>query len=90
MQDLDRLERIGLQVKQTSLCGLGQTAPNPVLSTLKHFREEYEATFSGNAVPRECVKRWCFHRASMHAPQGSMFPRTSRLSARENTRRPWT
>lgn len=43
MEDLDRLERIGLQVKRTSLCGLGQTAPNPALSTLKHFRDEYEA-----------------------------------------------
>ncbi len=41
--DLDRLERIAHQVKSTSMCGLGQTAPNPVLSTLRHFRSEYEA-----------------------------------------------
>ncbi|MEJ2719337.1 MAG: NADH-ubiquinone oxidoreductase-F iron-sulfur binding region domain-containing protein, partial [Deltaproteobacteria bacterium] len=43
MEDLDRLERIAVQVKNTSLCGLGQTCPNPVLSTLRHFRDEYEA-----------------------------------------------
>ena len=43
LADLDRLERIAVQVKATSLCGLGQTCPNPVLSTLRHFREEYEA-----------------------------------------------
>jgi bidirectional [NiFe] hydrogenase diaphorase subunit len=41
--DLDRLESLGEVVKQTSLCGLGQSAPNPVLSTLRHFRHEYLA-----------------------------------------------
>ena len=41
-EDLDLLEELALQVKDTSLCGLGQTAPNPVLTTLKYFREEYE------------------------------------------------
>ncbi len=40
--DLDRLESLCQQVKTSSLCGLGQSAPNPVLSTLKYFREEYE------------------------------------------------
>ncbi|MFP4286617.1 MAG: NADH-ubiquinone oxidoreductase-F iron-sulfur binding region domain-containing protein [Candidatus Izemoplasmataceae bacterium] len=42
-QDLDRLETLGQNIKNASLCGLGQTAPNPVLSTMKFFREEYEA-----------------------------------------------
>ena len=41
--DVERLERLGRMIADTSLCGLGQTAPNPVLSTLRHFREEYEA-----------------------------------------------
>jgi NADH:ubiquinone oxidoreductase subunit F (NADH-binding) len=41
LEDLDTLESLGNMIKDTSLCGLGQTAPNPVLSTLKHFREEY-------------------------------------------------
>jgi NADH-quinone oxidoreductase subunit F len=42
LEDLDVLERLGRDIKKASLCGLGQTAPNPVLSTLRHFREEYE------------------------------------------------
>ena len=42
-QDLETLERLCTMVKQTSLCGLGQSAPNPVLSTLRYFRPEYEA-----------------------------------------------
>ena len=41
--DLDKLQVLGENIKNTALCGLGQTAPNPVLSTLKYFREEYEA-----------------------------------------------
>jgi len=51
MADLDRLERIAIQVKKTSLCGLGQTCPNPVLSTLHHFREEYEAHILSKRCP---------------------------------------
>ncbi len=46
-QDLALLEELCEVVQATSLCGLGQTAPNPVLSTLKYFREEYEAKLSG-------------------------------------------
>jgi len=42
MEDLDYLEHLAEHVKKGSLCGLGQTAPNPVLSTLRHFRDEYE------------------------------------------------
>jgi NADH-quinone oxidoreductase subunit F len=41
MDDLDKLEELGSFIKEGSLCGLGQTAPNPVLSTLRHFRHEY-------------------------------------------------
>jgi NADH-quinone oxidoreductase subunit F len=41
LADLDRLETLGAHIKRSSLCGLGQTAPNPVLSTLRHFRDEY-------------------------------------------------
>lgn len=40
--DLDRLEELAIYVKETSLCGLGASAPNPLLSTLRHFRQEYE------------------------------------------------
>jgi bidirectional [NiFe] hydrogenase diaphorase subunit len=45
-QDLDTLDQLCTMVKQTSLCGLGQSAPNPVLSTLRYFRPEYEAFLS--------------------------------------------
>jgi NADP-reducing hydrogenase subunit HndC len=41
--DIERLEELANNIKSTALCGLGQTAPNPVLSTLKYFRDEYEA-----------------------------------------------
>ena len=41
MQDLDNLETIGNAMKKAALCGLGQTAPNPILSSMKYFREEY-------------------------------------------------
>ena len=40
--DIEKLERLGKAIKDTALCGLGQTAPNPVLSTIKYFRDEYE------------------------------------------------
>ena len=42
MEDLDELERLGTHIKSASLCGLGQTAPNPALTTLRYFRDEYE------------------------------------------------
>ncbi|MHC4394263.1 MAG: NADH-quinone oxidoreductase subunit NuoF [Planctomycetota bacterium] len=42
LKDLESLETLGQNIKNASLCGLGQTAPNPVLSTLRHFRDEYE------------------------------------------------
>ncbi len=65
MQDLDRLERIAVHVKSTSLCGLGQTAPNPVLSTLRHFRDEYEAHILRKRCPagvcEELVLSPCQH-----------------------------
>jgi NADH-quinone oxidoreductase subunit F len=41
--DIEKLEALGETIRQTALCGLGQTAPNPVLSTIRHFRHEYEA-----------------------------------------------
>jgi NADH-quinone oxidoreductase subunit F/NADP-reducing hydrogenase subunit HndC len=40
--DIEKLERLGKMIQKASLCGLGQSAPNPVLSTIKNFREEYE------------------------------------------------
>jgi len=51
LTDIDRLERLGEMIKQTSLCGLGQTAPNPVLSTIRYFRDEYEAHIPEHKCP---------------------------------------
>lgn len=51
MEDLETLERLARVVKNTSLCGLGQTAPNPVLSTLRYFRHEYEAHIRDKRCP---------------------------------------
>lgn len=50
-EDLEELERLGNIIKDTSLCGLGQTAPNPVLSTLKYYRHEYEAHVKEKRCP---------------------------------------
>jgi len=51
LEDLDMLENLAYMIKDSSLCGLGQTAPNPVLSTLKHFRDEYEAHVIDKVCP---------------------------------------
>ena len=48
--DPERLEELGKAIKDGSLCGLGQTAPNPVLTTLRYFRDEYDAHINGSAV----------------------------------------
>ena len=53
-QDINELENLALWVKKGSLCGLGKTAPNPVLSTLKYFREEYEAHINGHCPTGKC------------------------------------
>jgi NADH:ubiquinone oxidoreductase subunit F (NADH-binding)/Pyruvate/2-oxoacid:ferredoxin oxidoreductase delta subunit len=53
--DLARLEDMSGYIKTGSLCGLGTTAPNPVLSTIKYFREEYEAHIAGRCPARKCT-----------------------------------
>ncbi len=52
--DLDKLEEIAHKTKRGSLCGLGKTAPNPVLTTLAYFREEYEAHIKGLCPAKRC------------------------------------
>ncbi|MFZ3373612.1 MAG: NADH-quinone oxidoreductase subunit NuoF [Desulfitobacteriaceae bacterium] len=54
-EDIATLERLANVIKNTSLCGLGQTAPNPVLATLKHFRHEYEA----HIKDKQCLAHAC-------------------------------
>ncbi|MGM9992431.1 MAG: NADH-quinone oxidoreductase subunit NuoF [Candidatus Bruticola sp.] len=56
MEDIKALEDLAETIKSTSLCGLGQTAPNPVLSTLKHFRDEYIAHVQEKRCPAGVCK----------------------------------
>ncbi len=51
LEDLDTLENLALVIKETSLCGLGQNSPNPVLATLKYFRPEFEAHILEHKCP---------------------------------------
>ena len=65
MEDLDLLEDLATSIKATALCGLGNTAPNPVLTTLRYFRDEYEAHIKYNkcsaAVCNDLVSSPCHH-----------------------------
>ncbi len=55
MEDIDKLEELAVKIKVASLCALGQTAPNPVLTTLKYFREEYE----DHILRKKCPAKKC-------------------------------
>ncbi|KPJ65399.1 hydrogenase [candidate division WOR-1 bacterium DG_54_3] len=64
-EDIDLLEELANTVKDSTMCGLGQTAPNPVLSTLKYFRDEYEAHVKYKRCPavvcKEIISSPCQH-----------------------------
>jgi NADH-quinone oxidoreductase subunit F len=74
LEHLERLEELGLVVKDASMCGLGQTASNPVLSTLRYFRDEYEA----HILDKRCPAAVCsalFRSPCQHAcPVGMDVP----------------
>lgn len=53
---MDKLEELAYYIKDNSLCGLGQTAPNPVLSTLRFFRDEYVAHVTDRVCPAKVCK----------------------------------
>ena len=57
LEDIDKLEELCYYIKENSLCGLGQTAPNPVLSTLKYFRDEYIAHVTEKKCPAHVCKK---------------------------------
>jgi NADH-quinone oxidoreductase subunit F len=63
--DIERLESLGEHIRRTSLCGLGQSAPNPTLSTIRHFRHEYEEHIDHKRCPavvcKEIVSSPCKH-----------------------------
>jgi ferredoxin len=52
--DIEKLEHLATVIREGSLCGLGKTAPNPVMSTIKHFRAEYEAHIEGRCPAKKC------------------------------------
>jgi len=54
--DIATLQDLGIAIKKASLCGLGQTAPNPILSTINYFRDEYEAHINEKRCPSNCCK----------------------------------
>ncbi|KSV58039.1 NADH-quinone oxidoreductase subunit NuoF [Acetivibrio ethanolgignens] len=62
LEDIDKLEELCYYIKENSLCGLGQTAPNPVLSTLRYFRDEYVA----HVVDKKCPAGVCKALLSYH------------------------
>ncbi|MFW5675819.1 MAG: NADH-ubiquinone oxidoreductase-F iron-sulfur binding region domain-containing protein [Acetivibrio ethanolgignens] len=62
LEDIDKLEELCYYIKENSLCGLGQTAPNPVLSTLRYFRDEYVA----HVVDKKCPAGICKALLSYH------------------------
>lgn len=55
--DIELLEDLAYQIKDTSLCGLGQTAPNPVLTTIRYFRDEYEAHIYHKKCPAKVCRK---------------------------------
>ncbi len=54
--DIEKLEELSYKISESSLCGLGQTAPNPVLTTIKYFRDEYEAHINDKKCPAKVCK----------------------------------
>ena len=56
MEDIDKMEELCYYIKDNALCGLGQTAPNPVLSTLRYFREEYREHILEKRCPPGCAR----------------------------------
>jgi formate dehydrogenase alpha subunit len=73
LEDIDRLETMGESVRETSLCGLGQAAANPVLSTIRHFRSEYEA----HIIEKRCPAHACSGRTREARRIGHGYPPAS-------------
>ena len=70
LEDLDKLEKLALYIKENSACGLGQTAPNPILSTLRFFRDEYEAHVVDKKCPAKVCKSLVKYRIDRNACKG--------------------
>ena len=79
--DIEELEDLAMRVKRGSLCGLGGTAPNPVLSTIRYFRDEYEAHIAGRCPAGKCKALITYRitddcigctRCAQHCPTGAI------------------
>ncbi len=67
--DIERLEELSYQIKDNSLCGLGQTAPNPVLTTIKYFSDEYEA----HIRDKKCTARVCTNLLTYEVDRNQLY-----------------
>ncbi len=68
--DIQKLEELAEQIKDSSLCGLGQTAPNPVLTTIRYFRDEYEAHIHQKKCPAKSCKKLLTYTVNDHSCTG--------------------
>ncbi len=86
MEDLDKLEELCYYIKENALCGLGQTAPNPVLSTLRYFRDEYVAHIKDKKCPAGVCKNLLSYTIDPAKCKGcTLCARTCPASAIEGT-----
>ena len=72
-EDIDLLVDMGEAIKKGSLCGLGQTAPNPVLTTIRYFRDEYEAHINDKSCPALVCKALISYRIDPDKCKGCMI-----------------
>jgi NADH-quinone oxidoreductase subunit F len=79
--DIEKLIKLGNTIKDTALCGLGQTAPNPVLSTIRHFLHEYKAHITDKYCPSMVCKRLCPAPCQASCPVGVDVPSYNALIA---------
>ena len=86
--DIEKLIELGESIRDTALCGLGQTAPNPVLSTIRHFRKEYEQHIRTNTVKPVCAPVWSGPPVRAPVPLRWMFRVLYPLSPRGVTVKP--
>lgn len=84
--DLEYLEELGQAVKDASMCGLGQSLPNPVLSTLRHFRDEYEAHIKYRRCPAAVCRQIISSPCQYLCPLGTDVPAYVALIARRQFR----
>ncbi|MCF8120454.1 MAG: NADH-quinone oxidoreductase subunit NuoF [Deltaproteobacteria bacterium] len=87
--DIERLENLSKVIQSASLCGLGQTAPNPVLSTLRYFRHEYEAHIFDKHCPTGICKRLSAPPCQSTCPTGQDVSTYTALIAQGEFRKAW-